>query len=133
MNFDGRRHRHKIYNRIVWTVIFFMIANVMPILLGEFFMIADAIVATAATDDGHVIPQPPVVGDHPGCASSDSFKPPTPTLLQCYLHYLNLALHAQVFEVGSVYGEPCGPAYDHIKNKILFPILPKIRPLLSRG
>jgi len=119
------RHRHDW--RVAWFFIFLMIAPAIPILFGGFLMIADAIVATAATDDGPVIPQPE--NDHAGCLRAEKFILPTPTPLQCYLHSLNLALHADVFMVGGVYAKPCGPAYDHIKNKIL---LPKIRPLLFR-
>jgi len=123
MNQSMGRDRLRHQWRVVWLIIFLVIATAIPILLVGFFMIADAIVATAATDDVHVIR----VADG-GCLSSDSFKPPTPTLLQCYLHTLNLALHAQVFKDASVYSDPCAPAYDHIKNTIL---LHKIRPLLS--
>jgi hypothetical protein len=122
MGRDRLRRRRQWH--VMWLLLFLVIVTAIPILLVGFFMIADAIVATAATDDGPVIPQV-VVSDHAGCLSSDPFIPP-PTLLECYLHTLNLALHADVFKDGH-YREPCGPAYDHIKKKIL---LPKIRPLL---
>jgi len=54
---------------------------------------------------------------HTGCAHPSPFIPPSPTLLQRFLHNLNLVLHTKVFK-------------DNNKNQIL---QIKIRPVLSRG
>jgi hypothetical protein len=100
MDRDHRRMR---------LVLLLVIAINTPLLLIPFFQIADAIVATVATDKGPVIQH-----DHAGCSSQFI---PKPTLLECYLHNLNLALHADVFNDGD-YGRFCGSAYDYIiKNK----------------
>lgn len=66
---------------------------------------------------------------HTGCARPSPIIPPSPTLLQRFLHNLNLLLHTKVFKDGFLC-EFCGSAYDNKENQIL---QIKIRALFSRG
>jgi len=123
----------------VKSTLIFTSRGLMLVLL---FVIADAVVGTAATDEDLVIILQEVDDHaklseerHSGCLDVDRPfipTPLTPTLLERFLYNLNLALHARVFDDGFL-GAFCPNGFDgYYYNKKYQISLPTIRPLLSR-